>query len=213
MDIVADVQGLIGKYGLVAVRGQVEKVCKETYEELKKIYCGDCENREEVILEPKVVKRVIRRPKVGVVPEVCMVADDVCEVRRQAEEVVREEVVVCEETCDEVVDREVGHEEESQQEDVKPIKKYVKKTDEELKQIKANHRAAVLKKYQEHREKGIDPHSFLNKENLEKWLGMGLSYQRIAREHVGIHENIISSVARAMGLKSAMSGLFPARRF
>lgn len=202
LSIETDVQALIGKYGLVAVRGQVEKVCRETYEELKKIYCENyC---KDVALEPKVVKRIIRRPKVEVVPEVCMVADDVCEGDHDG--VNHDSERIC-------VNRDQKDDQEDEQEEVKTIKKYVKKTDEELKQIKANHRATVLKKYKEHKEKGIDPHSLLNKENLEKWLGLGLSYQKIARDHVGIHENIISSVARAMGLKSAMSGLFPAKRF
>jgi hypothetical protein len=33
-------------------------------------------------------------------------------------------------------------------------------------------------------------------------LGEGLSYMRIAREHVGIHENEVASLAKTFGLQS-----------
>ena len=43
------------------------------------------------------------------------------------------------------------------------------------------------------------------KDNLEAWLGAGVSYQRIAREYTGCHENDISSVAKLHGLKSKIA--------
>jgi hypothetical protein len=67
---------------------------------------------------------------------------------------------------------------------------------------KAKHKEEVLKKYKELSDKGIKPESLLTKENLSKWLGEGMSYMRIAREVVGVHENEIAAVAKTFGLQS-----------
>lgn len=67
---------------------------------------------------------------------------------------------------------------------------------------KAKHREEVAKRYKELTEKGIKPESLLTKENLSKWLGEGLSYMRVAREYVGVHENEIAAVAKTFGLQS-----------
>jgi hypothetical protein len=207
MDIQADIQVLIGKYGIVALRNQIEKMCRDTFEELKALYEGGSEAESEAdikvvdVVAPKIIKKIIRKPK--------PVTDFIIE----PEEAVYEDM--CEKSVEPVHEAVSGEGEgEAVLEEQEPQpKKYIKKTDEELKQIKSNHRLAVQKRHQELMEKGIDPQTLLNKENLEKWLKMGLSYQKIARDHVGVHENVISSVARAMGLKSVMSGLFPAKRF
>lgn len=90
---------------------------------------------------------------------------------------------------------------------------YVSKSAEELKEMKAKHREAVQAKRAELEGKGIKPEDLLTKSNLEKWLQSGLSYQRIAREHVGIHENQISVVAKTFGLQSnVMQNMFGKRR-
>lgn len=57
-------------------------------------------------------------------------------------------------------------------------------------------------KRKELEEQGIIPESLLTKENLEKWLNSGKTYQGIAREYVGVHENDISFVAKKYGLQS-----------
>lgn len=67
---------------------------------------------------------------------------------------------------------------------------------------KAKHKEEVLKKYKELSDKGIKPESLLTKENLSKWLGEGMSYMRIAREVVGVHENEIAAVSKTFGLQS-----------
>ena len=79
------------------------------------------------------------------------------------------------------------------------------KSPEEIKEQKIQHREAVSKKRAELEAKGIKPESLLTKENLEKWINSGLSYQKIARDHIGIHENTISSVAQSFGLRSTIS--------
>lgn len=67
---------------------------------------------------------------------------------------------------------------------------------------KAKHREDVLKKHKELTEQGIRPESLLTKENLAKWLGEGLSYMRISREHTGVPENEIAAIAKTFGLQS-----------
>jgi len=67
---------------------------------------------------------------------------------------------------------------------------------------KAKHREEVLKKHKELTEKGIRPESLLTKENLTQWLGQGMSYMRIAREIVGVHENEVAVLAKNFGLQS-----------
>lgn len=70
---------------------------------------------------------------------------------------------------------------------------------------KDEHKAEVMKKRKELEEKGIKPETLLTKENLQSWLDQGMSYQRIARELVGIHENDISAIAKSFGLQSNVS--------
>lgn len=70
---------------------------------------------------------------------------------------------------------------------------------------KEEQKEAVLAKRKEMDAKGIKPETLLTKENLEKWLGQGMSYQRIAREYVGVPENEVSAIAKAFGLQSNVS--------
>ena len=37
---------------------------------------------------------------------------------------------------------------------------------------------------------------------MATWLGQGMSYMRIAREHVGVPENEIAAMAKTFGLQS-----------
>jgi hypothetical protein len=67
---------------------------------------------------------------------------------------------------------------------------------------KARHREEVVKKNKELIEKGIRPESLLTKDNLAKWLAEGMSYMRIAREQVGVHENEVAVMAKNFGLQS-----------
>ena len=54
--------------------------------------------------------------------------------------------------------------------------------------------------------------SLLTKENMEKWLNSGMSYQRIAREEVGLSEKIVSSKAKEYGLTSKIGNIIRLRR-
>lgn len=70
---------------------------------------------------------------------------------------------------------------------------------------KEEQKAAVAKKREELQAQGIIPESLLTKENLTAWIGEGMSYQRIAREKVGVPDNEISTIAKSFGLQSQMA--------
>jgi hypothetical protein len=70
---------------------------------------------------------------------------------------------------------------------------------------KEEQKEAVQKKRAELEAKGIQPMTLLTKENLQSWLGQGMSYQRIAREFVGVPENEVSAIAKTFGLQSQIS--------
>jgi hypothetical protein len=103
-----------------------------------------------------------------------------------------------------------------------PKKEYPIKTPEQIKKERLDHRAAVEKKRAELEAQGIVPESLVTKENLEKWLGSGLSYQRIAKELTGCQDAYISTIAiapwakrftrsagsaKSYGLKSVIAGI------
>jgi hypothetical protein len=81
----------------------------------------------------------------------------------------------------------------------------IDKEDMQLLDPKEQQRLAVEAKHQELLAEGIDPESLLTKENLEKWLKSGKSYQKIARDYVGLHESIVSAKAKEFSLKSVAS--------
>ena len=73
-----------------------------------------------------------------------------------------------------------------------------------VKQQKQVHREEVEKKRQELTAKGVKPESLLTEDNLRKWLGQGMSYQKIAKE-TGVHEVQVSNVCKSFGLQSSIS--------
>jgi hypothetical protein len=89
---------------------------------------------------------------------------------------------------------------------------YVKKTPEEIRKERDSHLATVEAKRVELVEKGINPKTLLTRSNLEKWLKMGMSYQRIAREEVGLSERYIAGVAKNFGLQSSIGEVIRLRR-
>jgi hypothetical protein len=68
---------------------------------------------------------------------------------------------------------------------------------------KAEQRAAEAAKRVELSAAGVDPHTKLTKENLEKWLAEGKSFSQIAREEVGLRQEEVSSAAKKYNLKPA----------
>jgi predicted nucleic acid-binding Zn-ribbon protein len=89
---------------------------------------------------------------------------------------------------------------------------YKIKTPEEIKKEREDHLAAIKVKRKELKKKGISSMSLLTKENMEKWLNSGMSYNRIAREEVGLSEKIVSSKAKEYGLTSKIGHIIRLRR-
>jgi hypothetical protein len=111
------------------------------------------------------------------------------------------------ETIDEEDSEEENEEDETSNEVIKEPRVYKIKTAEEIKKEREEHLAAIKKKRKELKEKGIFPVSLLTKENMEKWLKSGMSYNRIAREEVGLSEKVVSSKAKEYGLTSVVGRL------
>jgi hypothetical protein len=88
---------------------------------------------------------------------------------------------------------------------------YKIKSAEEIKKEREEHLGAIKAKRKELRKKGICSESLLTKENMEKWLGKGMSYNRIAREEVGLSEKVVSSKAKEYGLTSAVGRIIRLR--
>lgn len=175
----AELRALIGKYGIKDVHQELEKQCREAYEYLQKAFTPleNATPNPKPIPPPAAPKpsRVIKNPII--IPEIPHVEPAVVEVPIPTP-----------------VDP-----------DVKTVTITKQKSIEEKKQEKQQHRDAVELKRQELVAKGIKPESLLTKENLQKWLNSNLSYMKIARDHVGLHETTISSVAKSFGLQSAIA--------
>ena len=179
----AELRELIGKHGLKAVHKALEKEMKDTFTYLSGLYGGEK-------VEKKTVKKNI------VVEEVVepVVEEDV------SEEVVDPSVkqVVIESVKKEPVEKKVSIEKQ---------KLYA-----EVKAVKDNQKEAVAKKRKELEDKGITAKSLLTKENLQKWIGEGCTYSKIAREYTGCTDAEIAAAAKEFGLQSNMSKHFAYKR-
>ena len=82
----------------------------------------------------------------------------------------------------------------------------------EVKAVKDNQKEAVAKKRKELEDKGITAKSLLTKENLQKWIGEGCTYSKIAREYTGCTDAEIAAAAKEFGLQSNMSKHFAYKR-
>jgi hypothetical protein len=76
------------------------------------------------------------------------------------------------------------------------------RTVEDNKKELRKHRNAVIKKRTEIQMQDIIPETLLTKENLQKWLGMHMTYKQIARELTGCHERCIGSIVKYYKLTS-----------
>ncbi len=220
-----EVRAVIGKYGLIAVREFVEAECKITWEYLKTLYGSSLTEKLE-LAEPSsltvnqiqpptekpveetekvpIVKKLIQRKPVKVI-DFLTSSQEETEVHTTNTLIVEKgPVLEEEEECDFEEEAQSDHEEETT---IKEVTAYRAKTKEERDDEKRRHKEAVRSKRDELQKQGIRPSSLLTKENLKKWLDQGMSYQRIAREHVGLNETIISHEAEKHGLKSQIAGI------
>ena len=187
----SELRELIGKYGLKAVHKALEKEMKDTFTYLSGLY--GAEKVEKV--EKKTVKKNI------IVEEVVepVVEEGVSE-EGVSEEVVDPSVkqVVIENVKKEPVEKKVSIEKQ--------------KLSAEVKAVKDNQKEAVAKKRKELEDKGITAKSLLTKENLQKWIGEGCTYSKIAREYTGCTDAEIAAAAKEFGLQSNMSKHFAYKR-
>lgn len=219
-----EIRALILKYGLRQVREGIDKEYKDMYDYLKTLYGQETpqpQPQQEPTLE---ATSSVPATPVATEKKTIRKAKKVAELEQQTLENtiehIQDQVQEEEEQNQEIIDEET----EGEQQYYNPTDKevtvvtkvkgatasaqpYKEKTPEEIREAKQQHRDAVQKKRDEFLAKGIQPESLLTKENLEKWLKSGKSYQQIAREFTGVHETQVSAIAKAFGLQSTVSKL------
>lgn len=189
-DIRRSIRGLIANYGLPTVHAALQSEMREMYDFLRHMYEPPKNNLVIPIQEtiPDRIATPIHKPMTAMM---IPMEPPHLELSPEEEDVQDTGVTV---EVEKVVDS-------SLKQVVIQAKKEMNLESSE-KFSKTKHREEVAKKNKELVEKGIRPESLLTKDNLTKWLGEGLSYMRIAREHVGVHENEVAAVAKTFGLQS-----------
>jgi hypothetical protein len=182
-----DLRSLIAKYGLQSVHKEFQNEMRETYAFLRHLY--DPPKNNLVIPVAEVIPDRIVTPH----HKVMTLSDTIEEPPLLDLSSPIERMIV--------VEKQEAPSDPSLKEVVVQAKKDMFHEGQE-KFSKAKHREVVLKKHKELTEKGIKPESLLTKENMATWLGQGMSYMRIAREHVGVPENEIAAMAKTFGLQS-----------
>jgi len=190
----SELRELIGKYGLMAVHKALDKELKDTFDYLYDVYKG--QKVESVEKVEKVVKKSVK--KNIIVEDVVESVDE--DLEDYIEEVVDPSVkqVVVDTVKKEPVEKKVSIEKQ---------KLYA-----EVKAVKDNQKEAVAKKRKELEEKGITAKSLLTKENLQKWIGEGCTYSKIARDYTGCTDAEIAAAAKEYGLQSNLSKHFAYKR-
>lgn len=230
----SEVRRLFLEYGVKNVMSCVNAVSKALYEELKEIYgavevpvvapietpmTAEVPEAPEASVEKKERRLRIVKKKEPVEPAVEPVVETSADtpVAVVADEKPGDKVVevvtlrVKKKVAPPVEVQQTAEESESDSDATVPLDgdepRYKIKSPEEIKKERLDHRAAVEKKRAELVAQGIVPESLVTKENLEKWLGAGMSYQRIAKELTGCHDAYISTIAKSFGLKSLIAGI------
>ncbi len=186
----SDIRGLIAKYGFPAVYMELQAEMRETFEFLRPFY-EPAKNNLVIPVADTIPDRIATPHHKPITVTVDILEPPNLELSSQ-------EIVGAELSS-------AGHTEENVQSTLKEVVIQARKEmnhDSSEKFTKAKHREEVAKKNKELLEKGIRPESLLTKENLTQWLGQGMSYMKIAREQVGVHENEVAAMAKNFGLQS-----------
>lgn len=183
---------LISRHGMPAVYAELQAEMRQTYEFLRQFY--EPAKNNLVIPVGEVIPDRIATPHHRPIASTVVAIDPPPLELSSSDE---RKVIV---TIESVEESEDTPKDSSLKEVVIQARKEMAENSEKI--TKAKHKEEVLKKHKELLEKGIRPESLLTKENLTKWLGDGLSYMRIAREHVGLSENEVSAMAKNFGLQS-----------
>ncbi len=187
----SDLRLLIAKYGLQAVHQELQAEMRETFDFLRQHF-EPPKNNLVIPLNSIIPNRIAT-------PHLNPIATTVSQIEPPSLELESDDDINVNTKV------EVTKEEPSRDPSLKEVVIQAKKEmaqDAGEKFTKAKHRELVAEKNKELVAKGIKPESLLTKENLSLWLSQGLSYMRIAREHVGVHENEISALAKTFGLQS-----------
>jgi hypothetical protein len=186
----SELRELIGKYGLTAVHKFLDEEMKDTFAYLSGIY-----GSEKVEKVEKVVKKSVKKN---------IIVEDVVEPLENEEDDVEE---VVDPSVKQVVIDTVKKEPVEKKVSIEKQKLYA-----EVKAVKDNQKEAVAKKRKELEEKGITAKSLLTKENLQKWIGEGCTYSKIARDYTGCTDAEIAAAAKEYGLQSNLSKHFAYKR-
>ena len=183
----SELRELIGKYGLTAIHKAIDKEMMDTFAYLSGIYM------------PEKVEKVEKKPKKNIIVE------EVIEAESATEEI--EEVEEVDPSVKQVVIESAKKEPAEKKVSIEKQKLYA-----EVKAVKDNQKEAVAKKRKELEEKGITAKSLLTKENLQKWIGEGCTYSKIARDYTGCSDAEIAAAAKEYGLQSNLSKHFAFKR-
>ena len=202
-----DIRALLLKYGIVEVHEALKRVCERMYWELGQIY-GPATTIDSVV---KVCAVIPESNSIEEAPSPPPEFDEEPITESEAEEKSVPESE--EETVKEVVlPKRVIKKKKTEQEQVVvvPLNELVKSVEDEdtwgadQKRIKDKHRKTIQDKFDELTAKGMDPNALLTRENLQRWLSDGKTYNTIARD-VGLHESIVSKTAKEFGLESKVN--------
>lgn len=187
----SDLRLLIAKYGLQAVHQELQAEMRETFDFLRQHF-EPPKNNLVIPLNSIIPNRIAT-------PHLNPIATTVSQIEPPSLELESDDDINVN-TKVEVTKEEPSRDPSLKEVVIQAKKEMVAEAGEKF--TKAKHREAVAEKNKELVAKGIKPESLLTKENLSLWLSQGLSYMRIAREHVGIPENEISALAKTFGLQS-----------
>jgi hypothetical protein len=204
-DLRQNLQELIAIHGTGKVYAELYGKMKEEYEFLREFFS---EEKAPRAVAPK--KKVVKSTTVPTTTQDSDTTDMSASALRDAKiRIVKKEVAAVEPDPLELFPPAVENEEENEEESevaavVPPASK--PPTFKNPKEAKAWQKEQETKKKAELSESGIEPHSLLTKENLERWIIQdSRTYAYIAREYVGLPEAMVSETAKAFGIQTEAS--------
>jgi len=204
-DLRQNLQELIAIHGTGKVYAELYGKMKEEYEFLREFFSDEKAPRA---VAPK--KKVVKSTTVPTTTQDSDTTDMSASALRDAKiRIVKKEVAAVEPDPLELFPPAVENEEENEEESevaavVPPASK--PPTFKNPKEAKAWQKEQETKKKAELSESGIEPHSLLTKENLERWIIQdSRTYAYIAREYVGLPEAMVSETAKAFGIQTEVS--------
>jgi hypothetical protein len=200
-DLRQNLQELIAIHGTGKVYAELYGKMKEEYEFLREFFS---EEKAPRAVAPK--KKVVKSTTVPTTTQDSDTTDMSASALRDAKiRIVKKEVAAVEPDPLELFPPADENEQESEVAAVVPPASKPP-TFKNPKEAKAWQKEQETKKKAELSESGIEPHSLLTKENLERWIIQdSRTYAYIAREYVGLPEAMVSETAKAFGIQTEAS--------